>query len=132
MVGVPRIELGSHTPEARILPLYYTPMISNRINADTDIIPHFFRAAGNLSLQEQCRFRVSHHPEYRTRCDRLNLFDSRLNSAQALFSTLTSFRFAPFLSGCRESNPAYIHPMDAYCRYTTARLSEKAQALEHL
>lgn len=25
------------------------------------------------------------------------------------------------LSGCRESNPAYIHPMHAYCRYTTPR-----------
>ena len=24
-VGVPRIELGSHAPEACILPLYYTP-----------------------------------------------------------------------------------------------------------
>ena len=24
-------------------------------------------------------------------------------------------------SGCRESNPVYIHPMDAYYRYTTAR-----------
>jgi hypothetical protein len=24
-VGVPRIELGSHAPEARIMPLYYTP-----------------------------------------------------------------------------------------------------------
>lgn len=27
----------------------------------------------------------------------------------------------PYRSGCRESNPVYIHPMDAYCRYTTAR-----------
>ena len=26
-----------------------------------------------------------------------------------------------FVSGCRESNPVYIHPMDAYYRYTTAR-----------
>ncbi|KKR12159.1 MAG: hypothetical protein UT41_C0003G0086 [Candidatus Wolfebacteria bacterium GW2011_GWC2_39_22] len=25
-VGVPRIELGSYTPEAHILPLYYTPL----------------------------------------------------------------------------------------------------------
>ena len=24
-------------------------------------------------------------------------------------------------SGCWESNPDYIHPMDAYCHYTTAR-----------
>ena len=24
-------------------------------------------------------------------------------------------------SGCRESNPAYMHPMHAYCRYTTPR-----------
>ncbi len=30
----------------------------------------------------------------------------------------TSFR-----SGRRESNPVYIHPMDAYYRYTTARLA---------
>ena len=24
-------------------------------------------------------------------------------------------------SGCRELNPVYMHPMHAYCRYTTAR-----------
>ena len=28
-------------------------------------------------------------------------------------------------SGRRESNPVYMHPMHAYCRYTTARLSMK-------
>ncbi len=33
---------------------------------------------------------------------------------------LTIFHFAQ--SGCRESNPAYVHPMHAYCRYTTARI----------
>lgn len=26
-----------------------------------------------------------------------------------------------FVSGCRESNPDLIHPMDIYYRYTTAR-----------
>ncbi len=25
------------------------------------------------------------------------------------------------MSGCRESNPVYMHPMHAYYRYTTAR-----------
>jgi hypothetical protein len=29
--------------------------------------------------------------------------------------------FLFILSGCWELNPVYIHPMDAYCRYTTAR-----------
>ena len=27
-----------------------------------------------------------------------------------------------FWSGRRESNPAFMHPMHVYCRYTTARL----------
>lgn len=33
-----------------------------------------------------------------------------------------------YVSGRRESNPVYIHPMDAYYRYTTARNSN---ATEH-
>ena len=31
-------------------------------------------------------------------------------------------RYTSFRSGRRESNPVYIHPMDAYYRYTTARM----------
>lgn len=33
------------------------------------------------------------------------------------------FHFPVFLSGRWESNPDYIHPMDAYYHYTTARRS---------
>lgn len=32
-----------------------------------------------------------------------------------------------FQSGHRESNPAYVHPMHAYCRYTTPRNSLREQ-----
>lgn len=33
------------------------------------------------------------------------------------------------VSGCRELNPVYIHPMDAYYRYTTARLRKNVLAI---
>ena len=32
------------------------------------------------------------------------------------------------MSECRESNPGYIHPMDAYCRYTTLRTPYESTA----
>ena len=32
------------------------------------------------------------------------------------------------LSGCRESNPGYMHPMHAYCHYTTPRFLLAASA----
>ncbi len=32
-------------------------------------------------------------------------------------------------SGCRESNPVYMHPMHAYYRYTTARLKRDREPL---
>ncbi len=34
---------------------------------------------------------------------------------------LLAHHFTSLRSGRRESNPVYIHPMDAYYRYTTAR-----------
>src|SRR3989344_5544550 len=42
------------------------------------------------------------------------------NSSRSLSST--PFRGLNPKSGRRESNPAYMHPMHVYCRYTTARL----------
>lgn len=35
LVGMPGIEPGLHAPEARVLPVYYIPLISNRANAHT-------------------------------------------------------------------------------------------------
>ena len=39
-VGVPRIELGSHAPEARILPLYYTPtkILTPKITLERNLV----------------------------------------------------------------------------------------------
>src|SRR3954468_7185094 len=34
---------------------------------------------------------------------------------------LLTLLFTLLMSGCRESNPVYMHPMHAYYRYTTAR-----------
>ncbi len=48
--------------------------------------------------------------------DRINAFT--LSGYPVMLRILT---FQVFWSGCRESNPAYMHPMHAYCRYTTPR-----------
>jgi len=35
-------------------------------------------------------------------------------------------------SECRELNPVYMHPMHAYCRYTTLRYSRAGEGYDRL
>ena len=55
-----------------------------------------------------------------------------LSEAETPFALRTEEPGFLYMSGCRESNPAYVHPMHAYCRYTTARVRLLKQNFEQM
>lgn len=113
-VGVPRFELGSH----KFL-----------IEISTKCPQH--------SGDTQCRGAENRTRILRTRSVR-NAFIPHPDTVYHPKARILPLYYTPFfiifsqlLSGCRESNSDYIHPMDAYYHYTTPRISNMRRLTEH-